>query len=152
MTRIGKESYRRLFQYHGVTYLREIIVVIEPSCWKSLDLMGFNDTKDSYLEWSCGHGIMDYCRPHENGCLYCLHCMKPYDYFFAANDFHDFEGCRKRYIKADREFEQHQGFPNVRFVQQSFTPCLPVLRYEKFNEYLAKPIVHIYIPKHSKVV
>ncbi|KAF7931866.1 uncharacterized protein EAE98_004602 [Botrytis deweyae] len=67
-------------------------------------------------------------RAHENGCLHCLHCMKPDDYYFPPYDFHEFEGCRKRYIKADRDFEQQESFPNVRFVQEIFTPGLLVFR------------------------
>ncbi|KAF7900590.1 uncharacterized protein EAF01_007892 [Botrytis porri] len=122
-------------------------IIIEPCRWKSLDLIGFRDTQDSHLEGSYGHGIMDYCkffrstgfntifeatdnvrrstRVHQNGCLYCLRCMKPGDYYFTTNDFHEFESCRKRYTKADRDFEQQEGFPNLRFVEEIFTLGLP---------------------------
>ncbi|KAF7887219.1 uncharacterized protein EAF02_003866 [Botrytis sinoallii] len=62
--------------------------------------------------------------------------MKPDDYYFPLYDFHEFEGCRKRYIKADRDFEQQEGFPKIRFAEEIFTPGLPVLRHSEFNQYL----------------
>lgn len=165
INRVSKAVYRELFQYRGITSLRELFIVVDPfrrAPW----VIDFIDVANASSEASFGHGAQDYrqffyCRGFSSlqHVLRLVDTSRGYpprpfkdgsDGHYTTSDLAGLEELRELYLKADCEFEKDEGFPIVRFVEEQFTPGLPVLRYEKYNKSLASlhhppsPWYHLY--------